>query len=652
LSLEEIKEIKKQVNIELECFVHGALCFSYSGQCLMSSLIGGRSANRGRCAQPCRKRYALLNSKGGVLCCKYLLSTRDLNTLEHIKDLINVGIAAFKIEGRMRRAEYVAIVTRAYRNAIDYLSTSEMEEKKVRQIFNRGFTTGYFYGKQGREMMSYDSPDNRGIEIGRVLSYDGKTAEILLEDILRRGDGIEIDGRGSRITHLEVGGRKVEIARPGEIARVRIKGEVEKGSRVFKTLDAALIKEARSTYEELNRKVLVDIKASLKIGKPFTLLLEDEDGNIVVEASDCIAQSAVKHPLTKDVLIKQLNRFSETPFSPRNLSIDLDEGAFIAFSVITNTRRRAIEALEEKRIIRGKRKSIEIQLRDESTAVRAKEKPILTVNAFSPESLKSAIKGGADLIYLHHSLCDGAIEHCRKSGVKLVANIGRITKDSELNKLKLEDVDGALVGNLGSLKLLSERTSLPLYLDFSLNVFNSHAANFLTQKFQRIETITLSPELTLQEIKAIAKSSNSRFECIVHGFLPLMISEHCIAASILSDSEKCSAPCKRDSYSIKDEAGYVFPLYFDSSCRTHILNSKELCMLEYLPELIEIGISSLRIDALNIDSDGVKQIVSIYRRNLDSYLEDPASYEFNPKDKMALGKAAGLTHGHYFRGVE
>ncbi len=267
--------------------------------------------------------------------------------------------------------------------------------------------------------------------------------------------------------------------------------------------------------------------------------------------------------------------------------------------------------------------------------------------------MKCAIAGGADLIYLHHSLCREALELCRESGVKLIAHTGRITEDRELSAA-LEGVDGVMAGNLGSLKFLAERSSLPLYLDFSINVFNSYAADFLKTEFPRIASITLSPELTLQEIKAIAQSSNCRFECIVHGFLPLMISEHCIAASVLSDSgrEKCSAPCKRDRYSIQDEAGYVFPLYFDSSCRTHILNSRELSMLEHLPALIEAGISSLRIETLNISSDRVKQIVSIYRRNLDSYLKNPACYEFDPEDKKALGKTAGLTYGHYFRGVE
>ncbi len=361
LSLEEIKQIRSQVDIELECFVHGALCFSYSGQCLMSSLIGGRSANRGRCAQPCRKYYALLNSRGEILCWKYLLSTRDLKTLEYIQDLINAGIAGFKIEGRMRRPEYVAIVTKAYRNAIDRLLTEE-EERRVRRIFNRGFTTGYFYGRLGSEMMSYDSPDNRGIEIGRVLSYDRsrKMAEVLLKDSLRRGDGIEVDGAGGIITHLEVGNRKVEIARAGEVARVKLIEAVKNGSRVFKTLDVELVKEARASYERPSRKVPVDVKASLKIGKPFTLLLEDEAGNIVVETSDCIAESAVKHPLTKNALIQQLNRFSTTPFSMRKLSIDLEEGAFVSFSAMAKVRRRAVEALKHKRIMRAKRKFIEI----------------------------------------------------------------------------------------------------------------------------------------------------------------------------------------------------------------------------------------------------------------------------------------------------
>lgn len=659
LSLEEIKEIKRQVNIELECFVHGALCFSYSGQCLMSSMIGGRSGNRGRCAQPCRKRYALVSSDGKILCQKYLLSTRDLNTLEHIPDLIDAGIAGFKIEGRMKRPEYVAIVTRAYRNAIDRSSVAEEEKRQVEQIFNRGFTSGYFYGNPGRKLMSYDAPDNRGIEIGEVLSLDGsrRKANILLKDTLRRGDGIELEGNGTIISHIEVEGRKVERASAGEIAAIKLDRAVKKGCKVFKTLDAQLIKKAKSTYERPMRKVPVDVKANVRIGKPFALLFEDDAGNIVVETSNSNVERAVRHPLTRDALIQQINRLGGTVFSLRSLSIDLDGGAIIPFSVIAEVRRRAINALEQKRILKARRKALSDLDLDLEAQSRTVQKPFLTVSAGSLEALKSAIAGGADLIYLDYSiLSDEAIELCRNSNVKLIAHTCRITENGEMEKIKaalprIAGADGAVAGNLGTLKFLAERTSLPVYVDFSLNVFNSPAANLLSAKFPCIASITLSPELTLREIKNIALYSKSTFECIVHGLLPLIVSGHCIAGG---DPEKCSAPCKRDSYGLKDEAGYIFPLYFDRSCRTNILNSRELCMIEYIPQLVQAGISSLRIEATSLKPDRVEPVVSIYRKNLDSYMKDKKGYEFNPEDKIALEKlsASSLTKGHYFRGVE
>ncbi len=668
LSLEEIRQIKRQVNIELECFVHGALCFSYSGQCLMSSMIGGRSGNRGRCAQPCRKRYALLGSGGKVLCKKHLLSTRDLNTLEHIPDLIEAGVTGFKIEGRMRRPEYVAIATKAYRRAIDlYLAQPEEfliadeEKREVEQIFNRGFTSGYFYGKPEKEMMSYDAPDNRGIEIGEILSYDRSQAEarVLLKDELKLKDGIEIEGTGTIVNHIELDGRKVDGAKAGEIASIKLDRAVKKGSRVFKTLDARLIKNAKRSYEHVIRKVSVDIKASARIGKPFTLLIEDDAGNIVVETSDSSVEKAVSHPVTEDALTRQLDRLGATIFSPRSISMDLEEGAFIPFSVVADLRHKAIRALEQKRKTKAKRKAPDLELDlDLNPGKISTQKPVLAVSTASLQTLKSAVMGGADLIYLYYSaLSDEALEFCRTRKVKLIAHTGRISKHSELEKIKdalqrIAKADGVMVGNLGTLKFLAEHTSLPLYLDFSLNIFNSLAVNLLKENFPQIASVTLSPELSLTEIGDITARSSVSFECIIHGFLPLIVSEHCIAKSVLCKSEKCDAPCRRDSYSLKDEAGYDFPLYFDESCRTNILNSRTLCMIEHIPELLQAGISSLRIEA--VQRQNIQPVVSIYRKNLDSYPKVEA-YVFNSMDKIALEKSAlkkGLTKGYFFRGVE
>jgi len=282
VSLREITQIKQKTGMELEVFVHGALCVSYSGQCLMSSMIGGRSGNRGRCAQPCRMEYTFVDEKKGVLADPaktgtHLLSPRDLNMIQYIPELAQAGIDSLKIEGRMKRPEYVAAVTRVYRDALDRYRTSpddysvpEKDLKDLTQIFNRGFTTGYFFGKQGRDMMSYKRPNNRGLRLGRVTRTDwaAKMAELALEDSLHQGDGIEYwitDGgrAGVVVNRILAGGlqgkeageqaagagKQVTEAGPGEKVWVPYTGKVKPGDRVFKTHDAELISQAEQSYK-------------------------------------------------------------------------------------------------------------------------------------------------------------------------------------------------------------------------------------------------------------------------------------------------------------------------------------------------------------------------------------------------------------------
>ena len=328
LSLDDIRYICKNSPIEIEVFIHGALCICYSGQCLMSSMIGGRSGNRGRCAQPCRLPYSLIDEKGADVLAvneagEYLLSPKDLCTIEIIPELIAAGVASLKIEGRMKRAEYVAVVVDAYRRAIDGYAGGEQytvpqeDIQDMAQVFNRGFTSAYLQNRPGKLMMSDRRPNNRGTQLGRVISYNhkNKSAVIKLDESLSRGDIIEfwvkVGGRiNVTVNSLIIDGLQAEDAKPGDEAAVNVPTPVRPGDRVFKTFDSRLIQKARAFFSGSSplRRVPVDITVKVSVNQPLTVSLKDNEGNCGSGKSDFIAQQAIKRPLDYDTVAKQIKQ--------------------------------------------------------------------------------------------------------------------------------------------------------------------------------------------------------------------------------------------------------------------------------------------------------------------------------------------------------
>lgn len=299
LSLDEIKRIKSETKIEIETFIHGALCFSYSGQCLLSSMIGGRSGNRGHCAQPCRRKYRMNDFEG------YLLSPKDLNTSEHIGALIDAGIDSFKIEGRMKRPEYVAGVVRVYRKLIDRYIDSPAnfkvtadEKHTLLQLFNRGFTTGYFCGNPGGKLMSRKYPHNIGTELGKVIEYEPQRmlAEIHLKAPLRAGDGIGIGARetGIIVRNLYVGAKKVSDANAGSTVRILLEYEVKKGDAIFKTHDSRLM---ASLEVKNTRKIPIKMLFKARVGESVELLINDGENEITIRGD--VVSLAEKSPFQK-----------------------------------------------------------------------------------------------------------------------------------------------------------------------------------------------------------------------------------------------------------------------------------------------------------------------------------------------------------------
>ncbi len=701
MRLEEIKKIKETTGAELEVFIHGALCFSYSGQCLLSSMIGGRSGNRGRCAQPCRLKYRLLDKQGKPVSeinniGEYLLSSKDLNTSDILPGLIAAGIDSFKIEGRMKRPEYVATVVNIYRKLIDRASAisgepykvNKLERDNLAQIFNRGFTPGYFFGSQGREMMSFKRPNNRGLRLGRVKSIDHRKGlvEISLERTLNKGDGLEIwvtdGGRiGFTADEIFVNGKKVDKAGTGEIAVIPASGAVKPGDRVFKIFDTGLMRWARASFTTARgtgKKIPVVFNVQAGVDKPFSIKVHDNEGHVVEASTEILGQPAGNRPLDESFLSKQLGRLGNTPFELNSLTCKIEGKVIYPVSEINKVRRKALALMEdmilqERRTLPLKPEIFESRLKEFSNKVPAfgfkKENKgmLLSVSVGDMKSLEAAVDQGADIVYFEAGYLRSkpfagkaelhrAFDICRNSGVRLIFHTPRITKDKDINKNieMLQEVffDGALAGNLGIMRvLLEEMPDVPLITDYGFNAFNRYTVEYLLKA--GIEKVTLSPELTIGQVKELAEAYP--VEVLVHGALELMVSEHCVIGSVNSeDDKKCSGPfCQSGGYRLKDRTGAFFPVESDRDCRMHLFNSRDLCLLDDLPELYHSGVSSVRIEARREDPGYVGETVKVYRRTIDSIRNGKVDIEYleDARKKMLSLSPAGLTKGHFYRGV-
>lgn len=689
LSLSDIKYICDNSNVEIEAFIHGALCVCYSGQCLMSSLIGGRSGNRGRCAQPCRLPYTLVNHKGqdvleGIDAGEYLLSPRDLNILEVLPDFINAGVMSFKIEGRMKRPEYVAVVVDTYRRAIDaYLadknsySVHEQDQKDLAQIFNRDFTTAYLEGKQGRFMMSDRRPNNRGVRIGRVLDYNGrnKSVQIKLDEPLRVDDILEfwvkVGGRVNvTVKEMTVNGESVSEASAGAKVTLPMPNMVRTNDRVFKVFDAKLMERARQAFATSNqlRRIGIDMAVTVQEGKPLMIAIQDANGFSGQGMTEFKAQPAIKRPLTEDTITKQVSRLGNTVFELQHLTCNIDGELMVPVSEINEARRKAIESLEQARLAIFERPQLSkpersIQVTVPKSTGKLKGKSLLGVNVDSIEKVAAALKGGADYI-LFGGECynrqspnvqeyQKALNMVKEAGKKIIFATGRIIKEWQVPSLQEELAlinelrpDGVSIANIGTIYLARQRLQgIPLYGDYPLNIYNSVAAEFYHR--QGLSGITLSPELSMNQLGHFVGLEDLEVECLVHGYVEMMISEYCVLGSYIGNlTEGCSKPCQAGQYFLKDRKDAEFPVVTDQFCRMHILNSKELSMIPHVHTLHKMGIHRLRIEGKYGSNEHIYRLTKLYRDLIDLGAAHPLvqNGDFSTVEQ-------DITRGHYFRGV-
>ncbi|MBQ7704641.1 MAG: DUF3656 domain-containing protein [Selenomonadaceae bacterium] len=646
LTLTEIENIAKNSPIETEIFVHGALCVCFSGQCLMSSMIGGRSGNRGRCAQPCRLPYTLVDSNGNEIlkgAGEYLLSPKDLNTLEILPRLVEAGVDSLKIEGRMKRAEYVATVVKVYRDALDKNFSTAEDSRKLAQIFNRDFTTAYLEKNPGKNLISVNRPNNRGVLIGRVTAVEKNKISIKLTEKINIGDQIEIWVKGGGRVTFTVEKFKID----GDICTVEVADTrgVKIHDRAFKIFDAELISEARKFFTDDNfGKIPVAAVVTAEIGKPLTLMLTDGENEATAE-TNFIAEVAKNRPLNFETLFKQISRLGNSVFELVMLKTHIDENLMVPLSELNEVRRAAVEKLENLRLKKFTKSTIAYCLLPTAFTPYRAGKVTLVVQVDTLEKIKAALDSGADsVLYGGENFCNRIItvqeisqaeKFVHSANKKFYLATPRIVRNDEIayleeilnipNKLAL---DAIYVHNLGTLQIAKKISAAPIRTDFSLIVFNSETINFL--KSLGVEGVTLSPELTLAQVKNLAKISCLPVECIVHGRAELMISAYCALGSFLGNVENCPHVCRKNKYFLRDRKNILFPVVTDQFCRMHILNSKVLSMIENRNEFD--GVARIRIDGRFLTVDELAQVVRAY--------------------KFGGAEIENFTRGHYFRGAE
>lgn len=701
-SAAEMNAIAEKTPLDLEVFVHGALCIGYSGQCLMSSFIGGRSGNRGTCAQPCRMTYQLVNEdKENLLVQKntgeHLLSPRDLNLAEELAKLKQVGVHSLKVEGRMKRPEYVATVIRLYRQAIDRIGDpgegsaatpllSPEEHQELLQVFNRDFTSGYFRENLGSELMSYSRPNNRGTRLGRVARLEAGRLSLKLEATLHSGDGIEFwTGRGREgVTVGLIWKDQTEVAEglPGEIVQIEFSGIAQPGDRVFKTNDALLMEKARQSFQEgrEQRKSPLNMRLFGHVGEKLGLEVSDSERRVTVFSTNP-AQTALKRPLTLEYAFQQFGRLGTTPFWLDKLELEIDEGIMIPVSDLNEMRRSAVEELlldkprqivdrhtYRQKVERWKQRQVE-----ERAALQTIRKvvPQISVAVSNPETLQAAIQAGAKRVLLggeHWRSRRGfsleeirsSFEKCHKQGIDCVWRLPRVLNQAQSERLRLDlkkatewaEKPKVMVANLGELEILKAiDPNWAFEVDYSLNVFNEASlAYFLRLGAQKV---TLSPELHHEQLGSLAKWPE--VELIAFGDLEMMVSEYCPVGATLGGKkgEHCAGTCVKEPHYLRDRMRYDFPVETDQNCRMHLFNVKILNLYEELAQIRRMGVSSVRLQLIRQTPGQVRKIVRLFCEAWDTLHEGKKASWTSEEGMTELASLCpeGFTKGHFFRGV-
>ena len=639
LSIREIRKIRKQTSVELETFVHGALCVAYSGQCLTSESLGGRSANRGQCAQACRLPYDLICDDRDVDLdrVKYLLSPQDLAAYALVPELIEAGVKCFKIEGRLKTPEYVANITQHYRRAIDAAMEnrpayySERDVNEMEMSFSRGFSPGWLNGCDHKMLVPGLSSAKRGVLLGEVKAVCGRKVLIAPRGPVAPGDGIVF--AGDRELGEEQGGRVYEVIPRGADLELGFGndaidlGRLHTGQQIWKTDDPQLTARLRKTFagSKSLRRVWLDLEIDAEPGSPLRIAGRAGNGaTCAVESPEPLA-AAIKHPLTQEVLSQQLGRLGGTVYDLRNLSARIGRRPMVPLSVLGRMRHAIVARLEESSRAGPVRRTFargETGLRDLSIEPNGDDAqpPNLRVLCRSLDQLQSVIR--CDMRSVMVEFQDireyrRAVQLAQHEGVEIFLATPRIQKPDEMgifHVMAKHGASGFLVRNLAGMAFCKER-GIAFVCDFSLNAANQWTVDYLHSC--GAQRVTISYDLNRdQMLDLVGKVPAAWLEVVIHQHMPMFHMEHCVFCAVLSpgtNKTNCGRPCDVHVVKMRDRIGMEHVLQADVGCRNTLYNAVPQSAAEVTPLLLARGVRDFRIELLSDSGSELRSMIELYR---------------------------------------
>jgi U32 family peptidase len=681
--IEKIRETCGEGCLPIETFVHGALCVAYSGQCLTSEALGGRSANRGECAQACRLPYDLI-ADGKLVdlgAKKYLLSPRDLASVELVPALLRAGVVSLKIEGRLKSPEYVASITRIYREAIDvtlHASTPKEADAKAAEIrkahaydmemaFSRGLHTGWLIGTDNKALVHANYPKKRGVFLGKVAEING--AHVRLEGCeapIAAGDGVVFDlghpelESGGFVTAAERRGRDTWISFHFPSVRWTL---VKVGALAWKTADPALDKRIRETFadEKPHYARPVDFSVAGKVGCPLKIVARDSLGNEASAISSMPLDKALERPLDAGKIEAQLSRLGGTPFCIGKLSCEVEGGAILPVSELNRMRRAIVEKLLEERKAPKKWTLNEaIEMRDAPRVIHPwAAAPILVPMVRDLHQLEAVLPVAESDVYAEfedHKAYRGAMEIVRAyraahggKGPNLFAAPPRIYKDGEswiLDIIESANPDGYLARNAEHLRRFKGKR---VRGDYTLNAANARAVEFFVRE-KGLEGVTASCDLDIVQLSALLEATSPEWlEITLHQHMPMFHMEHCVFCAFLSegrDYRDCGRPCEKHRVYLRDRTGAQHYLRADAGCRNTLFNARAQTGADYAQHLINLGARRFRIEFLEETPDEMLTIIDRYKRLLSGEIDGAAIWR-----EFKLENRIGVTRGTLKSGI-
>lgn len=659
LSIQEIQYICQNSNIEIECFIHGALCISYSGQCLFSSMIGGRSGNRGKCAQPCRLPYQLLENDKKIDQ-GHLLSTRDLCGLDFIPDLINAGVTCLKIEGRMKNPEYVATVTRIYRKYIDLAESDkkyvidENDRKTLLQVFNRGMSsTGHLSNEPNKNLIFKDKPNNMGLFLGKVEKYNKNKGYITvkLKESIEIGDTISLEKEDGtyNVSELMFKDKNIKETSIGQTVTIgRMKGNINLGDKIYKMSSKKLNLLAQESIKSENRKIDLNCKVVIKKGSPIQITVTSANdlpiysGLDICYKTDTIPEGAKNRPLEKNKVLSQINKTTDSIYNFKNIDIALDDGLFLPkISALNELRRTVLEQVYNFAVDKTKRNCSKISCDKLQTLSYNNVKQIKNIDI--TESHIDAKKDNKKEISVLLNILNTDFNYSKLENIDNIyvplkyfsnqkyskildvlqqkfkiyiymptiikSNYRNLFYNNIENTIEKYDIKGFIVSNISNLKLLenalkNKSHNFKLIANYTFNVFNGYSVNEL--KNLGISRFTISPESNKKIITSLCHSACLNKELIVYGNVPLMNMNYCVNGKSSKCYPTCTAKCNSNNkYYLNDRMNLNFRVLFDNiQTVSTIYNSKITSIVAD-----DFDIDCARIDILDEEIDKINFVI-------------------------------------------